>query len=417
LIQNLAFSDINSTSGNLNFDANSQGHPEMVLNAIGLGIGTTPTSANLEVQGNALISRSLAVGSSSQSHSSNLHLSGSMGYSMQNINSSGNLEHSMALVDTSVNDITLTLSNAATLAGRIHHIKKKASTGNLILKSTSSIDDKKVWVFSSNTSGALPFAKLISDGSQWRILNQIGGVAVTGSENLVAWWTFDETSGNTLTDDSPNNNHGTLYGGLSFTSNSTVGQLGGALSFDGSDDLIKVPHSASLDIQNGSFSIVCWFKSLSNKAPRHTILSKKTDTGAADTIQEYGTFILGTDNPYGISTDQALGISWGNGGANAGYDSSTAGDFLAANGWKHSAITYDSSATSLKFYVDGTLRNTYNTSGNTFVDNNAILVIGNHYNAAGALDGSNGLHGALDDLRIYNRVLSSTEINLIKSGY
>ena len=50
--------DILSKTGTINFDVDFNGIQEMKLDSTGLGIGLTP-SANLHVQGNALISNQI----------------------------------------------------------------------------------------------------------------------------------------------------------------------------------------------------------------------------------------------------------------------------------------------------------------------------------------------------------------------
>jgi len=63
--------------------------------------------------------------------------------------------------------------------------------------------------------------------------------------DLVGNWKFDEGAGNAVADKSGNGNDGTLVGGPSWIAG-TIGS--GALSFDGSDDMVEVPHSPVLDM-------------------------------------------------------------------------------------------------------------------------------------------------------------------------
>ncbi len=62
---------------------------------------------------------------------------------------------------------------------------------------------------------------------------------------LVGAWGFNEGTGPTTADSSGNGNLGTLVGGASW---STQGRYGGALSFNGSNSLVQVADSASLDL-------------------------------------------------------------------------------------------------------------------------------------------------------------------------
>ena len=54
--------------------------------------------------------------------------------------------------------------------------------------------------------------------------------------DLVGLWRFDETSGTIAHDGSGNGHDGTLIGNPKWT----AGRIGGALDFDGSDDLVEL---------------------------------------------------------------------------------------------------------------------------------------------------------------------------------
>jgi hypothetical protein len=63
------------------------------------------------------------------------------------------------------------------------------------------------------------------------------------SAELVAYWTFDEGSGNIVYDSSGNDNNGTINGAEWDT-----GKYGPALRFNGQDNYVEVPTSESLEI-------------------------------------------------------------------------------------------------------------------------------------------------------------------------
>ena len=78
---------------------------------------------------------------------------------------------------------------------------------------------------------------------------------------LLGQWFFEETSGTTAYDSSGSGNHGTLSGGLSFSSDSVsaCAASGNALDFNGSSDYIAVSNSSSLQITQ-SLTIVAWIR-------------------------------------------------------------------------------------------------------------------------------------------------------------
>ncbi|WP_338115199.1 PKD domain-containing protein, partial [Thiocapsa imhoffii] len=72
-----------------------------------------------------------------------------------------------------------------------------------------------------------------------------GGVAPVGG--LVAAYGFEETSGSSVQDGSGQGNHGTLLN----VTRTTQGRFGRALSFNGTNSLVTVEHSASLGLSDG----------------------------------------------------------------------------------------------------------------------------------------------------------------------
>ncbi len=81
------------------------------------------------------------------------------------------------------------------------------------------------------------------------------------------------------------------------------------------------------------------------------------------------------------------------------------------NEWTHVFFTYDGSGTAsgVKIYFDGveqpiTTIGTFPTSG---IQNNADLLIGSRFT------GNSEMLGQLDDIRIYNKELTASEVTLL----
>ena len=72
---------------------------------------------------------------------------------------------------------------------------------------------------------------------------------------LIAYWSFDEIEGD-IAHDNVGENHGTVYGASWID-----GQVNGALSFDGLDDRVKIPEST---ISGTTLSICLWVKTDDN---------------------------------------------------------------------------------------------------------------------------------------------------------
>jgi hypothetical protein len=214
------------------------------------------------------------------------------------------------------------------------------------------------------------------------------------STNPIAHWKFDEGLGFSTTDSSGNGNIGTLTNGPTWTS----GQLRGAVSLDGSDDLVTVPDSTSLDITN-TLTISLWAKQ-SGPLPTGQLsafVSKRTQSGPGS---GYG---FSARNAFGGGNANRLTFTW--------YGvvdvQSTADVFPNDTNWHLYSVTHDGS--NVKFYVDGILKDTVANTASGVAGAN-MLAIGRYNADQTVLTNERLWNGALDDVRIYNRALSATEV-------
>jgi len=261
----------------------------------------------------------------------------------------------------------------------------------------------------TNTAGSSNFYVYVTDGRSWVLASLIeserhgssalrdGGTDFarfevgnnlslwTNASGLVGYWSFDEGTGTTANDLSGLRNTGTLQPALGPTW--TTGRVGGASSFDGVDDFVNVPHSASLNI-TGAITIEVW-------------------VNRTGTPEQFAGIVI-KDN-----TD--LGIGYGIGHAGIGvpafkirtgglYQMLTFANF-PLNTWRHVVATYNGS--SLQVFLDGNLSVSTPASG-SIATNSFPLRIGRQERAA--LTHFNGL---IDEVRIYNRALSAAEVRAI----
>jgi len=92
--------------------------------------------------------------------------------------------------------------------------------------------------------------------------------ALDKDPKLVGWWRFDETNGTSAADSSGRSHAGTLEGGCSFDTASVAGQVGKALQLDGGDDRV----------------VITGFKGIIGKEPRTVSLWLKTDTPRGELV-------------------------------------------------------------------------------------------------------------------------------------
>jgi hypothetical protein len=105
-----------------------------------------------------------------------------------------------------------------------------------------------------------------------------GSTVVAGSRapppdavGLVAAYAFDEGAGASLADGSGNRNVGTVTGATW-----TRGRYGSALRFDGADDLVRVPPSASLDV-GSELTLSAWIRPAASQDGWRTIIYRERD--------------------------------------------------------------------------------------------------------------------------------------------
>jgi len=204
------------------------------------------------------------------------------------------------------------------------------------------------------------------------------------STGLVGHWTFDEGSGTTAGDSSGNGNTGTLTNGPTWT----AGQIGQALSFDGVDDYVETGSSSVIPTDDFTYSV--WVNLRSNTD--ETIVM-----AAASGTNEFELFI-------NSSSLLCLIID----GSSCGATQTTA--TIPTNQWKHLVVTR--SGSDVVFYIDGSQDSTDTLSG-TMSFGACTLLFGVDVDSGCNLGLGNYLDGLIDEVRIYNRVLSAAEVKLL----
>jgi hypothetical protein len=87
----------------------------------------------------------------------------------------------------------------------------------------------------------------------------------------VAAYSFDEGSGTSVTDDSGNRNVGRIAGATW-----APGRFGKALSFDGADDVVRVPASTSLAL-GSELTVSAWIRPTAARTGWRTIVQRERD--------------------------------------------------------------------------------------------------------------------------------------------
>lgn len=215
--------------------------------------------------------------------------------------------------------------------------------------------------------------------------------SASGFAQLIGFWALDGNAIATV------GTSGTLMNGAAGTTD-RFGHANGAILFDGLDDYISIAGGGGLDNLQ-TFTISMWVRW--DGAPQ--------DQGNGTYSSNFGAILARQKNGY-WSND--LIFLNGSDPATAKIEfrpyvlSSSAVTSASAPGngvWRYLAITLTNG--SQKLYLDGVLSATGSATGTIMSDLNVPLTIGGWIG-----DGASYLKGAIDDVRIYNTVLSSSEI-------
>ncbi len=205
------------------------------------------------------------------------------------------------------------------------------------------------------------------------------------SRGLVGYWKFDENTGTAVNDSSGWNNNGTINSLPGWIS----GQVVNALNFRGEsfNDYVSVPIPNG--IPNSKVTVSAWINLTADKTPGqfNRIINNNWDVGG-------GAWLLYTNN----QGDLYFGVK---GLSGIEYRDGNPGSRLQNNRWYHAVGVYD--GTTVKVYLNGE-----SGSGNSLIPNQTLYAGGSI--DVGGITLTNRMYGKIDDVRIYNRALSDSEI-------
>jgi len=227
---------------------------------------------------------------------------------------------------------------------------------------------------SINTTSPQSFCVSVTNGSlsYYTSQDQTPSVGTCSTmSGLIGWWKFDgDTSDSSGNNNTPVNNGATLTAGQNGQQNDAFNMNGGDINF-------------------GSPAI---FSNLASSGFSYSLWTMRTGTSSG-----HWPIIMGGDTHvyYGIRSQNYgdnIGVEYGTSPFSGSSYSNIGGPSLSLNTWHLDTITY--SGTTLSLYIDGALRSTATITLNP---------------SNQGLD-SQSWNGNIDDMRIYNRALSSGEV-------
>ena len=173
---------------------------------------------------------------------------------------------------------------------------------------------------------------------------------------------------------------GSAADGTTSGATATTGVLGNCLNFDGSDDYVSLGTDSGLNLLNGG-TIAMWINT--------------------DDMTNLRFFGMGTNKLELLSEDVTNFIKFR---VSDGTVKNAVGDIAVPDStWTHVAGTYDKDEGEIKLYVNGVLDATTTGVGQILTVTTAAYL--------GRNEGGQYYDGRIDDVGIWNRVLTLTEIN------
>lgn len=224
---------------------------------------------------------------------------------------------------------------------------------------------------------------------------------------LVGLWSF---TGN-ANDSSGNGNNGTVYGAILTTDR--FGNPNSAYSFNGTSDYIQIPNNTSLDLENdNSYTISTWVQipdysfNTDKEYAQRTMISMPRSAG-----DEGGFAFRSVDNLFSYLHTYSFGLN--NTVQNIVYGIQ---DSLPLNTWTHLAITYNYDT--IRLYKNGVEVGDTVLGSFSLYQSAQPLFFGKEFNVTDTT--ARWFKGNLDDIRIYNRALTSCDVdslyNLTSTG-
>jgi len=202
-------------------------------------------------------------------------------------------------------------------------------------------------------------------------------------QGAVGYWKMDDAS--TTATDSIGTHDGTLHEDAGWTDE---GRIDGALTLDGDGDYVSVPHHSSLNPGTGSFSISCWIRA-------DVMLGAQPFIWKNDGEEDY-------EGYYAMLSGTTLGIGFGDGT----YEQEASMSDLEAYTWYHVVAIRDADSEEIRLYVDGQLED-------EGVDLTGDIDCTDQLEFAGSSDSSEFFGGLMDEISIFNRALSATEVDTL----
>jgi hypothetical protein len=345
--------EVFTTAGAVYLSASAAGGNQLaVLSSGNVGIGTITPKAKLDVVG-TLSGASLYISSSMSGAGLTDCDAASSTLQWDSTTERFSCDTTGGNTYTAGQGLSLSAGNVFTLNSTI--------TGSLVRFTTlsGSVVKAKTTLASSGT--------IIAEGNITTNSGSLWQPVYRTDDGLIGYWSFSESGSTTVYDRSPQGYDGTLVGGPRYLS----GKYGTAVDFDGSDDRMTIPATATF----GDATLSTWFNS---------------DVGSSQVIWDSSVDFISIQAGSSIHVDVD--------GTSVLFTIPT----VVSGKWYHLAVVKRGAV--FRVFLDGV----ESIDGAQTVDPDMAFTAVGSANGAGITAGP--WNGKLDEMRIYNRALTEEEI-------
>jgi hypothetical protein len=358
---------------NLLFDSQSNDQIDAVIGDGKLGIGVIDPSANLHVAGLSILDE--------------MNVS-SVVMPFQTISDHASVlsDESLVFVDSSLKSLSVQLPDPSVNLGKIYHLKKRTSKNQVLIHSNGNLIDDKY----QSSLLDLGHVQLVSNGSEWMTLTQYN-LNSSFSSNLIAWFPFDEPNTDRSLDITENELIANRINYASSSEGWTEGVSGNAIQLDGVDDSLEVDSNQLFD-SVVDLSITFWLKFNTLSSGYVLALSNNPSGGSARGVRiTYNTGGNQIKSTTKLAYDPFTGVN----------QPRVSSGVVQLDTWIFVSYSYDADG-KIRIGMDDSFST--NDALGSYLINGYELKVGN-------------FHGAIDDLRIYDKALSQNEILELYESY
>lgn len=219
---------------------------------------------------------------------------------------------------------------------------------------------------------------------------QVPAASDISTTNLVAFWRMNEGTGTSVSSETGNHS-GTTYNSPTWV----TGKSGTALSFNGTSQYVGITKTTALDVTASAISLMAWVNPTTTAGIRRILNLPYSETGGNEKYSiliNAGTFQCLLKNTSGSGLEDGPSFA-----------------FTTTGSWSHLCAVYNGS--NILLYINGSAVGTpYSRIGPVVASINGDVQIGRFGPTWGQY-----FSGVIDDVRIYSRAITATEVGTVYS--